>query len=64
MLVPSTAPGFLQLEMIVLLVDVPEELGPTHLVSRKHTPDRPAVPNWLPAAGNSSETSTTSMKGT
>ncbi len=42
MLVPSTAPGFRQLEMIVFLVDVPEELGPTHLVPRKHMPDRAA----------------------
>jgi hypothetical protein len=45
-LVPSTAPGCRQVEMFVFLNDVPEELGPPHLVSRKHTADRPAVPNW------------------
>jgi hypothetical protein len=44
LLVPSTAPGFRQLEMFVYLADVPEELGPAHLVSRRHTADLPAVP--------------------
>jgi hypothetical protein len=52
LLVPSTAPGLRQLEMIVFLVDVPEELGPTHLVSRKHTSARPAVPNWFRRPGS------------
>ncbi|GAA3113794.1 phytanoyl-CoA dioxygenase family protein [Streptosporangium carneum] len=46
LLVPSTTPGHRQLEMFVFLNDVPEELGPPHLVSRKHTADLPAVPNW------------------
>ena len=46
-LVPSTAPGCRQVEMFVFLTDVPEEFGPPHLVSRRHTADRPAVPNWL-----------------
>lgn len=44
LLVPSTAPGFRQLEMFVYLADVPEELGPAHLVPRRHTADLPAVP--------------------
>jgi hypothetical protein len=46
-LVPSTTPGCQQLEMFVYLNDVPEELGPPHLVSRGHTAGLPAVPNWL-----------------
>ncbi|MFG1947417.1 phytanoyl-CoA dioxygenase family protein [Nonomuraea sp. NPDC048826] len=47
-LVPSDAPGFRQLEMFVYLADVPEELGPPHLVSRTRTADLPARPNWYP----------------
>jgi hypothetical protein len=46
-LVPSTTPGCRQVEMFVFLNDVPDDLGPPHLVSRKHTADLPAVPNWL-----------------
>ncbi|GAB1688974.1 phytanoyl-CoA dioxygenase family protein [Krasilnikovia sp. M28-CT-15] len=46
-LVPSTTPGCRQVEMFVFLNDVPEELGPPHLVSRRHTADLPAVPNWF-----------------
>jgi hypothetical protein len=46
-LVPSTTPGCQQVEMFVFLNDVPDDLGPPHLVSRKHTADLPAVPNWL-----------------
>jgi hypothetical protein len=46
-LVPSTTPGCRQVEMFVFLNDVPEELGPPHLVSRKLTDGLPAVPNWL-----------------
>ncbi|GHH88814.1 hypothetical protein [Streptomyces capitiformicae] len=42
---PSSAPGFRQLEMFVYLADVPEEFGPAHLVSRKHTVDLAAVPD-------------------
>jgi Phytanoyl-CoA dioxygenase (PhyH) len=45
LLVPSTAPAFRQLELFVYLADVPEECGPAHLVSRKHTADLPAVPD-------------------
>src|SRR3954447_17296886 len=46
-LVPSTTPGCQQVEMFVFLNDVPEDLGPPHLVSRQHTAGPPAVPNWL-----------------
>ncbi|MEV0718457.1 phytanoyl-CoA dioxygenase family protein [Asanoa sp. NPDC050611] len=45
-LVPSTTPGCRQVEMFVFLDDVPEELGPPHLVPRRHTAHLPAVPNW------------------
>lgn len=48
LLVPSTTPGCRQVEMFVFLTDVPEELGPPHLVSRRLTADWPAMPNWLP----------------
>jgi hypothetical protein len=48
-LVPSTE--FPQVEMFVYLVDVPEELGPPHLVPRRLTTDLPAVPNWFPRSG-------------
>ncbi len=37
--------------MFVLLNDVPEELGPPHLVSRKLTDGLPAVPNWFRQPG-------------
>ena len=47
-LVPSDAPGCQQVEMFVLLDDVPEELGPPHFVSRAHTADLPLMPNWFP----------------
>jgi Phytanoyl-CoA dioxygenase (PhyH) len=46
-LVPSTTPGCQQVEMFVFLTDVPDELGPPHLVARRHTANLPAVPNWL-----------------
>jgi hypothetical protein len=45
LLVPSTAPGFRQLEMFVYLADVSDECGPAHLVSRKHTAELAAVPD-------------------
>jgi hypothetical protein len=48
-LVPSTE--FPQVEMFVYLVDVPEELGPPHLVPRQRTSDLPATPNWFPRSG-------------
>jgi Phytanoyl-CoA dioxygenase (PhyH) len=53
-LVPSTTPGCRQVEMFVFLVDVPEELGPPHLVSRRHTANLPAVPNWFLKQGKES----------
>jgi hypothetical protein len=54
-LVPSTTPGCRQVEMFVFLNDVPEELGPPHLVSRRHTAGLPAVPNWLLRPGQDAE---------
>ncbi|MGW5689288.1 phytanoyl-CoA dioxygenase family protein [Nonomuraea sp. NPDC003754] len=55
LLVPNTAPGCRQLEMFVFLSDVPEELGPPHLLSRRHTADIPAVPNWFLRPGQESD---------
>lgn len=54
-LVPSTSPGCQQVEMFVFLNDVPEELGPPHLVPRGHTADLPAVPNWYLRPGQRSD---------
>lgn len=48
MLVPTDAPAYRQLELFVYLVDVPEDLGPPHLVSTRHTADMPVLPNWYP----------------
>jgi len=45
-LVPSNE--YRQVEMFVYLVDVPEDLGPPHLVPREHTADLAAMPNWYP----------------
>jgi hypothetical protein len=53
-LVPSTTPGCRQVEMFVFLTDVPEALGPPHLVSREHTAGLPAVPNWFLRSGQPS----------
>jgi len=52
-LVPTTAPGGQQLEMFVYLVDVPDELGPPHFVSRARTAGLPAKPNWYPRTDGS-----------
>ena len=49
-LVPSKADEFQQVEMFVFLVDVPEDLGPPHLVPTEHTTHIAAKPNWLPRA--------------
>ena len=46
-LVPSKAADFQQLEMFVYLVDVPEELGPPHLVPKEASAHLAAKPNWL-----------------
>ncbi|MCW6007032.1 phytanoyl-CoA dioxygenase family protein [Micromonospora sp. CPCC 205371] len=53
-LVPSSTPGCQQVEMFVFLGDVPEELGPPHLVPRAHTAHLPAVPNWFLRPGRRS----------
>lgn len=49
---PGTALGdgspWGQVEMFVYLTNVPEDVGPPHLVSRRHTGDLPARPNWFP----------------
>lgn len=45
-LVPTSTPGCQQVEMFVYLVDVPEGLGPPHLVPSTMTTDLPAKPNW------------------
>ncbi|TDB88510.1 hypothetical protein E1264_11255 [Actinomadura sp. KC216] len=47
-LVPSTADEYRQLEMFIFLVDVPEDLGPPHLVPKTHTANLAAKPNWYP----------------
>lgn len=47
-LVPSTEDRFQHLELFVYLVDVPEELGPPHLVSYEHTAGLPMNPNFYP----------------
>lgn len=54
-LVPSTTAGCRQVEMFVFLTDVPEELGPPHLLSRRHTEHLPAVPNWYLRPGRHSD---------
>ncbi|WP_173080883.1 phytanoyl-CoA dioxygenase family protein [Phytohabitans rumicis] len=51
-LVPSTTPGCRQVEMFVFLHDVPEALGPPHLLSRQHTASLPAMPNWYDNSGS------------
>ncbi len=48
LVVPTDAPAFQQVEFFVYLVDVVEDLGPPHLVSRAHTADLPAAPNFYP----------------
>lgn len=45
-LVPTSTLGCQQVEMFVYLVDVPEDLGPPHLVPITRTTDLPAKPNW------------------
>ncbi|WP_162233218.1 hypothetical protein, partial [Protofrankia coriariae] len=46
--VPSAAAEYRQLEMLVFLADVPEDLGPPHLLSKAQTAEPAAKPNWLP----------------
>lgn len=50
LLVPSREAAFAQVELFVYLTDVPEDLGPPHLVSWQRTADLPARPNWYPPA--------------
>lgn len=47
-LVPSDDLRYRQLEMFVYLADVPEDLGPPHLVPRDRTAGLGAKPNWFP----------------
>jgi len=47
-LVPTNTLGCQQVEMFVYLVDVPEDLGPPHLVPSPLTADLPVKPNWIP----------------
>ncbi|SOC50975.1 Phytanoyl-CoA dioxygenase (PhyH) [Blastococcus aggregatus] len=62
-LVPSTTPGCRQVEIFVFLTDVPEDLGPPHLVSRRHTDRLPALPNWFLRPGQVSESRYTDDSG-
>jgi hypothetical protein len=62
-LVPSSAPGCRQLELFVYVSDVPEELGPPHLVPRRHTDHLPAVPNWFLRPGGTSTSRYTADSG-
>jgi hypothetical protein len=50
--VPSSDPAFRQVEFFVFLCDVPESLGPTHLVPMHDTTALPLLPNWRPATDN------------
>lgn len=49
-LVPTEASAFQQVELFVYLVDIPEDLGPPHLVPSAHTAALPPLPNWYPRA--------------
>lgn len=51
LLVLSTSDRYQQVEMFVFLSDVPEELGPPHLLSQNHTAQLPANPNFYPRRG-------------
>lgn len=62
-LVPSTTPGCRQVEMFVFLTDVPEELGPPHMVARHHTSHLPAMPNWYLQPGRESTSRFTDDSG-
>jgi ectoine hydroxylase-related dioxygenase (phytanoyl-CoA dioxygenase family) len=44
-LVPSDDPTLAEVEMFIYVHAVPEELGPTHVVSQRHTRD---LPTWPP----------------
>lgn len=51
LLVPTTDQRFQHVEMFVFLVDVPEQLGPPHLVPLDQTADLPMNPNFYPRSG-------------
>jgi hypothetical protein len=51
LLAPTEDSARRQIEFFVHLVDVPEELGPPHLVPARHTRHLPARPNWYPRTG-------------
>lgn len=51
LLVPTDDPEFAQLELFVYLTGVDGSRGGTRFVSRRHTVDMPAVPNWLVRPG-------------
>lgn len=54
-LVPSTQHRYQQLEYFVFLVDVPDDLGPPHLVAWDHTDRLPMNPNFFPRRGGRGE---------
>jgi hypothetical protein len=63
-LVPSTAPGFRQLECFVFLSDVTVELGAPRMVARSpETEALPARPNFFPRTDTSSGDPFVSSKG-
>ncbi|WP_344344187.1 phytanoyl-CoA dioxygenase family protein, partial [Kitasatospora putterlickiae] len=51
LMVPGESTAREQVEFFVYLADVPEELGPPHLLSTRHTRDLSARPNWYPRDG-------------
>ncbi|WP_422750866.1 phytanoyl-CoA dioxygenase family protein [Micromonospora sp. WMMD1219] len=57
LLVPTDATDYQQVEMFVYLVDVPEGLGPPHMLSTQRTRDFSAKPNWYPRADVGGEVS-------
>jgi hypothetical protein len=50
--VPSDDARYEELEMFVYLSDLADDLGATRFVSRRHTRDLPAVPNFLTREGH------------
>ena len=51
LLAPTDDVRFQQVEVFVYLSDVPESHGPPHYLSKRHTADLPALPNWYPRSG-------------
>lgn len=50
-LVPTSDDRFQQLELFVFLVEVPDDLGPPHLVPYAQTAELPMNPNFYPRSG-------------